>query len=87
MEDLGAFFDPTLSDEPWIETTPKQKKKERTKDQPQRGLATRSLTFADLKSAPLEKEVAKESRKNTNGYFFGTVRTRLHSSYRCFDCL
>jgi hypothetical protein len=66
----------------WIETsTPKPAKKERPKVQPQRGMATRSLTFADLKSAPIEKDSSKE-RKNSNGYFFGTVRTRLHSSYR-----
>ena len=82
MEDLGAFFDPSLSDESWIETTPKPQKKDRSKAQPQRGMATRSLTFADLKTAPIEKDSGKDSRKNGNGYFFGTVRTRLHSSYR-----
>ena len=84
MEDLGLLFDPSLSDEPWTETSsPRCPKKEKS-GKNQRGLAARSLTFADLKSAPLEKDSAKSSTGSlkTNGYFFGTVGTRLHSSYR-----
>jgi hypothetical protein len=96
MEDLGLFFDPSLSDEPLCSAaggnTTKPHKKDRT-GKCQRGFSGRSLTFADLKSAPLDlKEKSKDMEsaispvpRNSNGYFFGTVRTRLHSSYRYYN--
>ena len=88
MEDLGLLFDPSLSDEPWTDETPSTKCPKKDKSgKGQRGMTARSLTFADLKSAPIEKDSAKSSvgSLKTNGYFFGTVRTRLHSSYRLAD--